>query len=170
MVHRYSPKTEMATPLLFDLDGFDLGRVIYDREAIYARLPQQHEFKQLHGVVYLDRDRGESIAFRDVRGDEWWCRGHIPGAPIFPGVLMLEAGAQLAAFTEKYCHEDFDGFLGYGGVDACKFRQAVRPPARIWLLCQRRKVSSRRITSYVQGVVDGVLVFEATITGLVVPL
>ena len=160
----------MASALILDLDRFDSGRLLYDRSAIYARLPQKHEFEQLDGIVHLDGAKGEAVAFRDVRDDEWWCRGHVPGTPVLPGVLMLEGGAQLAAFVEKYRHTEFNDFLGYGGVDNCKFRRVVRPPARLWLISSRRKVSSRRIITYVQGAVDGGLVFEATITGLVVPL
>jgi len=83
---------------------------------------------------------------------------------------MLESAAQIAAFMEKYSDQDFKGFVGYGGVDDCKFRQTVRPPSRLWLLCRRLEARSRRIVCGVQGVVDGVLAFEARVTGLVVPL
>ena len=160
----------MASALIFDLDRFDLDQVRYDRASIYSRLPHRHEFEQLDGVVHLDQEAGEAIAYRDVSKNEWWCRGHIPGSPLLPGVLMLESAAQLAAFMERYCRPEFDGFVGFGGVDHCKFRQTVRPPSRLWLLCQRKDMRSRRINCYVQGVVEGVLVFEATVTGLVVPV
>ena len=160
----------MATALTLDLKQFDLDKVLWDRSQIYARLPQKHEFMQLDGVIHLDHEAGEAIAFRDVRHDEWWCRAHIPGNPLLPGVLMLEAAAQLAAFMERYSKPGFEGFVGYGGVDRCKFRKTVKPPARLWLLCRRMESRSRRIICYVQGVVDDVLVFEGTVTGLVVPL
>lgn len=160
----------MAAAFTLDLKKFDLNKVLWDRSQIYARLPQQHEFMQLGGIVHLDYDAGEAIAYRDVRDDEWWCRAHIPGNPILPGVLMLEGAAQLAAFMERYWKPDFKGFVGYGGVDGCKFRKTVKPPARLWLLCRRTEARSRRIICYVQGVVDDTLVFEATVTGLVVPL
>ena len=125
---------------------------------------------QLDGIVRLDGDSGDSIAFREVRDDEWWCRGHIPGTPLFPGVLMLEAAAQLAAFTNCYYDPTFTEFVGFGGVDECKFRVMVRPPCRLWLLCRRVELRRRRIKSYVQGVVDGVLVYETNVTGLIVAL
>lgn len=160
----------MAAPLTLDLQRFDRTRIVYDRSQIYARLPQKHEFMQLDGIIHLDHAAGEAIAYRDVCDDEWWCKAHIPGNPILPGVLMLEAAAQLAAFMERYCKPDFHGFVGYGGVDGCKFRKTVKPPARLWLLCRRMDARSRRIICYVQGVVDDVLVFEATVTGLVVPV
>ncbi len=158
----------MAAPLILDLKQFNRSKVVYTRARIYELLPQRYEFMQLDGVVHVDHDVGEAVAFMDVRDDQWWCKAHLPGKPILPGVLMLEAGAQLAAFMERYSAGGFEGFVGYGGVDECKFRQSVVPPARLWLLARRIEARSRRIICRVQGVVEGALVFEATITGLVI--
>jgi 3-hydroxyacyl-[acyl-carrier-protein] dehydratase len=158
----------MANRLLLDLDAFENAGAVYSRSQIYARLPQCREFEHLDAIVHLDHDAGESIAYREIKADEWWCEAHVPGNPIFPGVLMLEAAAQLAAFMERYSQDDFDGFVGYGGIDDCKFRMTVRPPSRLWLLCRRVDARSRRVISDVQGVVDGTLVFEARVTGLVI--
>lgn len=160
----------MAATLLMDPAALDASRVIADRAALYSRLPQRAQFMQLDGVVSLDHPAGRAVAYRDVREDEWWCAAHVPGKPLLPGVLMLESAAQLAAYMERYSQPDFEGFIGFGGVDGAKFRQTVSPPARLWLICQRVDARSRRIICYVQGVVDGVLVFEANVTGLVVPL
>lgn len=159
----------MASQLLMDLEQFERSPLLYDRDQIYARLPQQHEFTVLDGVVHLEHHTGEAIAYMDIRDDQWWCKGHIPGRPILPGILMLEAAAQLAAFMERYACQDFEGFIAYGGIDDCKFRQTVLPPARLWLLCRRFEARSRRIICCVQGVVDGALAFEAKVTGLVIP-
>ncbi len=158
----------MAARFILDLGQYDPSRILYDQREIYRLLPQKHEFMQLDGVIHLDHDRGEAIAYMDVRDDQWWCRAHIPGQPILPGVLMLEAGAHLAALMERYYSGDFTDFVGYGGVDQCKFRQTVAPPARLWILGRRIEARSRRIICDVQGVVDDVLVFEAKVTGLVV--
>jgi len=151
--------------LLYDLNAVDLTQRLYTREQIYAKLPHRFEFQHLDAIVHVDREAEVAIALREVRTDEWWVRGHVPGQPIFPGVLMLETAAHLAAFMTKYIY-DYRGFVAFGGVDNCKFRDAVIPPARIYMICHQIENKSRRIAADCQAVVNDKLVFEAEITGL----
>jgi 3-hydroxymyristoyl/3-hydroxydecanoyl-(acyl carrier protein) dehydratase len=81
---------------------------------------------------------------------------------------MLEMAGQTAAFFWRYLHH-LTAFVAFGGVDDCKFREAVVPPARIYLICQQLEVRPRRIRCRTQAIVSGRLVFEATITGLPLP-
>ena len=158
----------MPPPLLLDLGEIDTAATLATREEIYARLPQRHEFMQLDGVCFYDQQNRRGVSYRDVRGDEWWVRGHIPGRPIFPGALMLESAAHTAAFFTAY-GLGFEGFMAFGGVDECKFRGAVVPPARVYFLCQILERKSRRIICHVQGICDEKLVFDGKITGLSMP-
>jgi len=155
----------MPPPLLLDLSRIDPDQVLYSRDDIYGVLPQQFEFRQLDAICYHDPVERIAVAVREVREDEWWTRGHVPGMPIFPGVLMLEAVAQLSAYVCKYI-DGFEGMIAYGGIDDCKFRGAVVPPARLLLLCREAENRSRRIVCETQALLDGTLVFEARITGL----
>lgn len=158
----------MPPPLLYRLESVDLSHVYATREQIYAGLPHRFEFMQLDGVVHLDEPASVAIAYRDIREDEWWVRGHIPGQPLFPGILMLETAAQLAAFMSHTVYH-YPGFIAFGGVDRCKFRTAVTPPARLYVICHQIETKPRRIAADCQAVVDGNLVFEARITGLPIP-
>jgi 3-hydroxyacyl-[acyl-carrier-protein] dehydratase len=150
---------------LFDLSLFDTDTVVADREAIYAVNPQRHEFQQLDGLHYYSREDYALAGFRDVRDDEFWVRGHIPGRPIFPGVLMIESAAQLVSYFMMRLAPD-KGFLGFGGVDGVKFRGTVAPGDRIVLLGKMLEIRPRRCVGAVQGYVDGRLVFEGVITGM----
>ena len=69
------------------------------QEALTA-LPHGPEFRFLDRLVSLDPGKS-GVGEYKVRGDEYYLRGHLPGEPIFPGVLLVEAGAQLAGVVAQ---------------------------------------------------------------------
>jgi 3-hydroxyacyl-[acyl-carrier-protein] dehydratase len=154
----------MPPQLLYDISGIDLNRVLYDQEAIREAIPQRGQMEHLNGIVYVNTDLGRVIGFKDVRDDEFWVDGHIPGRPLLPGVIMIESAAQLAAF---YAHSfmGWTGFIGFGGTDEVRFRLPVSPGCRMYVVAQRIWERHRRICCKVQGLVNGAQVFEATIIG-----
>jgi len=159
----------MPSRLLLDLDVLDLNAVAYDAEAIEAVNPHRGAMRQLDGVAWAEPGPPiRIVGYKDVRDDEFWVPGHIPGRPILPGVLMIEAAAQLAAFAiAKFKQEP--GFLGFLGCNDVKFRGQVTPGQRLWLLGQEVKYRpGRRFVCEGQGVVDGKLVFEASIEGMAI--
>jgi len=150
---------------VIDLSAIDMTNLCADREEIRSVNPQRYEMEHLDGIVHIDTERAMIVGFKDVREDEFWVKGHIPGRPLFPGVLMIEAAAQLACFyTRKVLGSD--RFIGFGGVDAVKFRGTVTPPCRLVLAGKALEVKPRRSVCYVQGYVDETMVFEAKITGM----
>jgi 3-hydroxyacyl-[acyl-carrier-protein] dehydratase len=153
----------MPPKLLFDITEIDLDAVLADQEAIRQVNPQRGDMEHLNGIIWSDR-RGKIIGYKDVRPDEFWVAGHIPGRPLLPGVLMIEAAAQLASYYVKAVLK-WEGFIGFGGVEDCKFRQQVLPGCRLYLLAQQGSTRHRRFTSRMQGLVNGQLAFEATIIG-----
>lgn len=155
----------MAPPLLVDLSKIDLGRIEIPIEEIRKANPHRYEMEQLTGIIHLDLAAGRIVALREVRADEFWVRGHIPGRPLLPGVLMIEAAAQMCSFYYKRSQSD-PRFLGFGGVDGVKFRGQVVPGDRLILLGQAVEIRSRRAVFDTQGVVGDRLVFEARITGM----
>ena len=154
----------MPPQLLYDISGIDLNHVLFDQEAIRQCNPQRGDMEHLNAIVYAKPELGQIIGYKDVRPDEFWVAGHIPGRPLLPGVLMVETGAQLASFyTRKYI--GWKGFIGFGGADAIRFRQPVEPGARLYILGLKTWERHRRICCKVQGIVNGNQVFEAEIIG-----
>jgi 3-hydroxyacyl-[acyl-carrier-protein] dehydratase len=154
----------MPPQLVFDISGLDLSHDVCDIEEIRRYNPQRGDMEQLNGILYADAELGRIIGYKNVRADEFWVAGHIPGRPLYPGVLMIEAGAQLAGFfTRRYI--GWKGFIGFGGVDEVKFRTQVVPPCRILLLAQKLWERHHRVNCRVQGWVNGNLCFEALVTG-----
>ncbi len=148
-----------------DLSTLDESRLQATRDEIYEVNPHRFEFQLLDGIYFHDWEAGLSAGFRNVRDDEFWVRGHIPGRPIFPGVLMLETAAQLVSYCVMSQKPD-GGFLGFGGVDDVKFRGAVVPGQRVIMLGKMLENRQRRCIGATQAFVDGKMVYEGTITGL----
>ena len=157
----------MPRNLLIELSGIDLANCVIDQEGIRQINPQRYEMEHLNGVIWYDLDSMTIVGYKDVRPDEFWVRGHIPGRPLLPGVVMIESAAQLASIGFKvFTSAEDDRFVGFGGVADAKFRRAVTPPARMLLLGKCTELRSRRAVFLTQALVDDILVFEATIIGM----
>ena len=156
----------IVDPALIDLD-----HPVADIEAIRAHNPQRHEMEQLSAILYENTDSQTCAALKEVTKDEFWVRGHMPGMPLMPGVVMLEAVAQLSSyFSQKY---DLLGaeMVGFGGVDNVKFRGIVTPGDRLILMVKLEKVRrSRMVVASFQGVVQGGIVLEGTLKGIPIPV
>jgi 3-hydroxyacyl-[acyl-carrier-protein] dehydratase len=158
----------VPAPPLVDLTTIDLDRVAYDIEEIRKYNKQRYEMEQLTAVAHMDLDQRLIVAYKDVTEDEFWVRGHIPGRPLMPGVVMCEAAAQAASFLFLHCMEDPPDFFGFGGLKDVKFRGTVVPgdrfvvvakvltfrPGRSYALCQA------------QAFVEDRMVFEGKIIGV----
>jgi len=156
----------MPPPLLFDLSQIDLTAVpLFDREAIGRVNPQRFEMQHLDGILWFDKENFLILGYKDVTESEFWVRGHIPGRPLMPGVIMVEAGAQLSSFFVKQIY-GVEGFVGFGGIDSARFRSVVEPPQRLLLLGHFTKFKSRKYICSVQGIVGDTMVFEAVVSGL----
>lgn len=155
----------MAASPLIDLATLDLTQRFATQEQVYARLPHRFEFMQLDGIIYFDPKAEIAVGLREVREDEFWVRGHIPGRPLMPGVLMIETAAQMASFISTEIQPD-DRFLGFGGVEGVKFRGAVSPGSTMHIIEKVIEIRPRRTICDAQGFVDGRLVFEGRIIGM----
>lgn len=156
--------------LIFDIAQLDLNRVVAGIDDIRRYNPQRFEMEQLTAIVYEDVEGKVGVGYKDVRGDEFWARGHMPGMPIMPGVMLCECAAQLCSYlSQKY---DLLGakVLGFGGMDEVRFRDPVYPGDRLVMVAQLLKVRrGALVVSRFQGFVHNSLVCEGMIKGVPLP-
>ncbi|MHC4999112.1 MAG: 3-hydroxyacyl-ACP dehydratase FabZ family protein, partial [Planctomycetota bacterium] len=148
----------MPAPLI-DLSTIDLSKIEFDGEAIAEVNPQSYEMSQLDGIIWHDLANMLCLGYKDITDSEFWIRGHLPGRPIMPGVIMVESAAQLCSFFMKRIY-GLEGFIGFSGIGKTKFRNTVLPGSRLHLLGHIDKVRSRQFSATVQGIVDDTIVFD----------
>jgi 3-hydroxyacyl-[acyl-carrier-protein] dehydratase len=156
----------MPPELNFDPARLDLSRVVADQEAIRKVNPQRFEMEQLTAVVHVDPQNHIVAGYKDVKEDEFWVRGHMPGYPLFPGVLMCEAAAQLCSYyltTQNLMGGDF---IGFGGLENVRFRGTVRIGDRLVLIAKGTRMHRRQTICNVQGFVGNTMVFHADVIGV----
>jgi 3-hydroxyacyl-[acyl-carrier-protein] dehydratase len=156
----------MRPELILDPTALDFSKPLATREELRKTNPQRFEMEMIDGIVLIDRDRHVIAGYKDVRDDEFWVRGHMPGFPLLPGVLMCEAGAQMVSYYVSLAGLKLSDFIAFGGMENVRFRGAVRPGDRLVLAGKGVKLHRRQTIFNVQGFVGKALVFHADIIGV----
>jgi 3-hydroxyacyl-[acyl-carrier-protein] dehydratase len=105
-----------------------------DRAAIESIIPHRDPFLLIDEIVELEPGVHATGRYR-VRDDAWYLRGHFPGRPIMPGVLQVEALAQVGAVC-GLSHPSFAGKLAlFAGIDGVRFKRIVTPGDTLDLTC-----------------------------------
>lgn len=157
----------MASEPLIDLDTVDLTQVEFAPNDLDDILPHRGHMRQLNRVALLDRTDWIAVGIKEAREDEFWVEGHIPGRPLLPGVLMLEAAAQLSSVLFRFRTGE-TRFVGFVRTDKVAFRGQVVPGDDLVLVAKAVEVRPRRFITATQGYVDDDLKFEGMIIGMVV--
>lgn len=160
----------MSKEMIVDLSTVDFSNVIADIDAIRRINPQRYEMEHLTAVVYENMQDHTCVGYKDVRSDEFWVRGHMPGMPLMPGVIMLECSAQLCSYYAQKHDALGAEMVGFGGLEEVRFRDPVLPGNRLILMCQLLKARrGRMLVSRFQGVVGDSIVVEGILKGIPIP-
>ena len=128
---------------------------------IMKLLPHRYPMLLVDRILEIESGK-RVVGLKNVSANEQFFQGHFPGAPVMPGVLIVEAMAQCAAvlFLRDIPERDEKLFL-FGGVDRARFRRPVIPGDQ--LIMEITVLQQRASTVKVRGEakVDGKLVAEA---------
>ena len=157
--------------LILDFSAYDLNNVVAGREEIRRYNPQRHEMEQLTAIVYDDLASGICVGYKDLSADEFWVRGHMPGMPLMPGVMMCEAAAQLCSYHAQRHDLLKTEMIGFGGMDEVRFRGTVVPGDRLVIAAQKLQLRpGAMIRCRFQCFVREQLVCEGQIRGIPIPV
>jgi 3-hydroxyacyl-[acyl-carrier-protein] dehydratase len=134
-----------------------------DRAAIEAILPHREPFLLIDEVLELEP--GERVvALKRVRENEWYLRGHFPGRPVMPGVLIVEAMAQTGAVAVLSEEENRGRIALFAGIDDTRFKRIVEPGDELQLECTLEQVRGPIGKGKARATVDGQLAARGMLT------
>lgn len=155
----------MSVEPIIDLSTIDLTQIAVTTEEIGRMNPQTGHMRQLDDIAYVNDDNTLAVGRKIVRDDEFWVDGHIPDRPIYPGVLMIEAAAQLSSIL-YHLKMKSKHFMGFTRCDNCSFRGQVVPGDTLTLISIERKFQRRRFVCDAQGFVGDNFIFDVQVTGM----
>ncbi|WP_206426666.1 3-hydroxyacyl-ACP dehydratase FabZ [Clostridium sp. E02] len=129
-------------------------------------IPHRHPFLLVDCIEELEPGV-KAMGYKCVTFDEPFFRGHFPEEPVMPGVLILEALAQVGAIAILSLEENKGKIAYFGGIDKAKFRKKVIPGNRLKLECEIIKRKGPVGVGTAVATVDGKVAASAQLTFMI---
>lgn len=140
---------------------------ILDTVAIQEILPHRYPFLLVDKIIELE-PRVRIVGIKQVTANEQFFAGHFPGAPVMPGVLQIEALAQVGAILALREFEERDSKIPFfTGIESCRFRRPVVPGDTLTLEVTALRIGSKVQKMHGLATVDGQVAAEAEILSII---
>ncbi len=129
-------------------------------EQIHKLLPHRYPFALVDRILeYVPQEK--AVGLKNVTFNEPYFPGHIPGNPLMPGVLQIEAMAQVGGTILMQIPELEGKFFAFAGIDKVRFRRPVTPGDQLIMTVELLALKRNRIAKMKgKGEVDGQVAVE----------
>jgi 3-hydroxyacyl-[acyl-carrier-protein] dehydratase len=134
-----------------------------EADAIEAIIPHRYPFLFVDRMLELESGK-RGLGVKNVSVNEWFFEGHFPGRKVMPGVLIVEALAQVAAVTLLHGQDTAGKTPMFGGIESMRFRRPVVPGDQLLLEFELEKMRGPVGKGTVRATVVGALAAEGSIT------
>ena len=138
----------------------ETGGDVLDSSDIQKILPHRYPFLLVDKIIELEPDK-RAVGIKNVTMNEHFFTGHFPGRPLMPGVLIIEALAQVAGVLMLNRKENVGKIAYFMSLDRAKFRKTVRPGDQLRLEVNVIKLKARIGQVHTRALVEGHVVSEA---------
>ncbi len=129
-------------------------------EEIMKILPHRYPFLLIDRILYLDPGK-KAVGIKNVTINDYFFKGHFPNRPVMPGVLIIEAMAQVGGVLMLASEENRGKLAYFMAANGVKFRRTVEPGDQLVIEVVVGKIKSKTGTVYTKAFVDNKLTAEA---------
>ncbi len=132
-------------------------------DAIEQIIPHRYPMLLVDRMVEIE-DGARGVGIKNVTANEWFFEGHFPGNRVMPGVLIVEALAQVAAVTLLRDVDQAGKIPMFGGIEKMRFRRPVTPGDQLRLEFTLERMRGPVGRGAVEASVDGQVVADGSIS------
>ncbi|WP_108668892.1 3-hydroxyacyl-ACP dehydratase FabZ [Peribacillus acanthi] len=136
---------------------------MYDINQIKEIIPHRYPFLLVDRILELEEGQ-RAVGIKNVSANEEFFNGHFPDYPVMPGVLIVEALAQVGAVAMLIKEENKGRLAFFAGIDNCRFKRQVKPGDQLRLEVEIIRLKGPIGKGKAVATVDGEVACEAELT------